>query len=60
VIRAHFDGGVPSSVDLRADPLGSGKQALLFGVTAVDPNTIALLIDAEGSACSAPRRRDSL
>jgi hypothetical protein len=50
VIRAHFDGGVPPSMELQAVPLASGRQALLLGAAGSDPNPIALLVDAEGPA----------
>jgi hypothetical protein len=48
-IRAHFDGGLPPSMDLQAVPLGAGKEALLLSAASGDPRPITLLVDAQGA-----------
>jgi hypothetical protein len=47
-IRAHFGGKLPASMELQAVPLAMGKQALLLGAVADDPDPIVFVVDATG------------
>jgi len=49
-ILTHFDGGLPPAMELQAASLGSGRQALLLSAASAEPNPIAFLVDAVGTA----------